>query len=136
MQKSNSRYKDDNGLVVAKEVWQHGIRGIVASKLTEKYYKPTILLGIENGEATGSARSIKGVNIFEALIKCKDLMTKFGGHEQAAGLSLDSDNVEVLANEISKFADYTLTEDDMIAHVNVVVDLQESVINLKFVEGL
>ncbi|WP_369009972.1 DHHA1 domain-containing protein, partial [Staphylococcus aureus] len=78
-----------------------------------------MLLGIENGEATGSARSIKGFNIFEALIKCKDLMTKFGGHEQAAGLSLDSDNVEILANEINKFADYNLTEDDMIENVNV-----------------
>ena len=136
MLKSNSRYNDDKVLVLAKEGWQHGIIGIVASKLTEKYYKPTILLGIENGEATGSARSIKGFNIFEALIKCKDLMTKFGGHEQAAGLSLDSDKVEILANEINKFADYNLTEDDMIENVNVEFELQENVINLNLVEEL
>ena len=93
-------------------------------------------LRIEDGEATGSARSIKGFSIFDALIKCKDLMTKFGGHEQAAGLSLDSDNVEILANEINKFADYNLTEDDMIENVNVEFELQENVINLNLVEEL
>ncbi len=63
-------------------------------------------------------------------------MTKFGGHEQAAGLSLDSDNVEILANEINKFADYNLTEDDMIENVNVEFELQENVINLNLVEEL
>ena len=82
--------KYDKVLVVAKKGWQHGIIGIVASKLTEKYYKPTVLLTIEDGEATGSARSIKGFSIFDALIKCKHLLNKFGGHDQAAGLGLDA----------------------------------------------
>lgn len=133
---SNERYKNDKVLVIAKEGWQHGIIGIVASKLTEKYYKPTILLTIEDGEATGSARSIKGFSIFDALVRCKDLLNKFGGHEQAAGLGLDSDKVEQLSREVNKFAQYELSEDDLIENIKVEFELEEHAINLDLVEEL
>lgn len=133
---SNERYKSDKVLVIAKEGWQHGIIGIVASKLTEKYYKPTILLTIEDGEATGSARSIKGFSIFDALVRCKDLLNKFGGHEQAAGLGLDSDKVEQLSREVNKFAQYELSEDDLIENIKVEFELEEHAINLDLVEEL
>ncbi|MGL5315776.1 MAG: single-stranded-DNA-specific exonuclease RecJ [Peptostreptococcaceae bacterium] len=133
---SNEKYKTDKVLVIAKEGWQHGIIGIVASKLTEKYYKPTILLTIEDGEATGSARSIKGFSIFDALVKCKDLLNKFGGHDQAAGLGLDSDKVEILSEEVNKIADYELNEDDLIEIINVEFELSDESINLDLVEEL
>lgn len=133
---SNERYKTDKVLVIAKEGWQHGIIGIVASKLTEKYYKPTILLTIEDGEATGSARSIKGFSIFDALVKCKGLLNKFGGHDQAAGLGLNSDKVEILSEEVNKIADYELNEDDLIENINVEFELNEESINLDLVEEL
>lgn len=133
---SNERYKNDKVLVIAKEGWQHGIIGIVASKLTEKYYKPTILLTIEGGEATGSARSIKGFSIFDALVRCKDLLNKFGGHEQAAGLGLDSDKVEQLSIEVNKFAQYELSEEDLIENIKVEFELEEHAINLELVEEL
>ncbi|MDO5011373.1 MAG: DHHA1 domain-containing protein, partial [Intestinibacter bartlettii] len=133
---SDASYQDDKVLVIAKEGWQHGIIGIVASKLTEKYYKPTILLTIEDKMATGSARSIKGFSIFDALVKCKDLMTKFGGHEQAAGLSMNSENVEELRRRVNEIADYNLTQEDMIENVKVEYELQEGQVSLDLVDDL
>ncbi|WP_455539955.1 single-stranded-DNA-specific exonuclease RecJ [Terrisporobacter sp.] len=133
---SDERFKDDKVLVVAKEGWQHGIIGIVASKLTEKYYKPTILLTIEDGKATGSARSIKGFSIFDALVDCKDLMNKFGGHEQAAGLSLDAENIEELRLRINKIADYNLSKEDLIENIKVEYELEEDSANLDLVDDL
>ncbi|MBO3443452.1 single-stranded-DNA-specific exonuclease RecJ [Clostridium sp. CCUG 7971] len=133
---ANPKYKDDKVLVIAKEGWQHGIIGIVASKLTEKYYKPTVLLTIEDGEATGSARSIKGFSIFDALVKSKDLLNKFGGHDQAAGLGLDADKVDLLDEQVNKFADYNLEEEDLIEKVKVEYELQDKSISLDLVEEL
>ncbi|HSQ90357.1 single-stranded-DNA-specific exonuclease RecJ [Romboutsia sp.] len=133
---ANEKYKNDKVLVIAKEGWQHGIIGIVASKLTEKYYKPTILLTIEDKEATGSARSIKGFSIFDALVKCKSLLNKFGGHDQAAGLGLDSDKIEELSSEVNKLAQYELSEEDLIENVKVEFELNEEAIDLGLVEEL
>ena len=133
---SNENYKDDKVLVVAKEGWQHGIIGIVASKLTEKYYKPTILLTIEDGEATGSARSIKGFSIFDALVSCKDLMNKFGGHEQAAGLALNAENIEDLRKRVNEIADYNLSKEDLIENIKVEYELEEESATLDLVDNL
>ena len=133
---SNEHYENDKVLVIAKEGWQHGIIGIVASKLTEKYYKPTILLTIENGEATGSARSIKGFSIFDSLTKCKDLLNKFGGHDQAAGLAIDADKVEKLSDKINEIANYNLSDEDMIEVINVEFELNEDSANLDLVNEL
>ena len=133
---SDERFKDDKVLVIAKEGWQHGIIGIVASKLTEKYYKPTILLTIEDGEATGSARSIKGFSIFDALVSCKDLMNKFGGHEQAAGLALDAKNIDELRVRINEIADYNLSKEDLIEHIKVEYELKEDSATLDLVDNL
>ena len=133
---SNENYKDDKVLVVAKEGWQHGIIGIVASKLTEKYYKPTILLTIEDGEATGSARSIKGFSIFDALVSCKDLMNKFGGHEQAAGLALNAENIEDLRERVNEIADYNLSKEDLIENIKVEYELEEESATLDLVDNL
>lgn len=133
---SNENYKDDKVLVVAKEGWQHGIIGIVASKLTEKYYKPTILLTIEDGEATGSARSIKGFSIFDALVSCKDLMNKFGGHEQAAGLALNAENIKELRKRVNEIADYNLSKEDLIENIKVEYELEEESATLDLVDNL
>lgn len=133
---SNEDYLDDKVLVVANEGWQHGIIGIVASKLTEKYYKPTILLTIEDGEATGSARSIKGFSIFDALVSCKDLMNKFGGHEQAAGLALNAENIDELRRRINEIADYNLSKEDLIENIKVEYELEEESATLDLVDDL
>ncbi|WJH32573.1 DHH family phosphoesterase [Paenibacillus sp. CC-CFT747] len=85
----------DKVLVVAKENWNVGVIGIVASKLLEKYYRPVIVLGInpETGMAKGSARSIPGFDLYQALTRCNELFTHYGGHQAAAGMSLHADNL-------------------------------------------
>lgn len=132
----DERYKDDKVLVIANKGWQHGVIGIVASKLTEKYYKPTILLTIEDEEATGSARSIKGFSIFDTLVKCSDLLGKFGGHEQAAGLSMDKNNIDELRRRVNEIADYNLTDEDMIENISVEFELNEGSIDFNLIEEL
>ena len=133
---SDERYKNDKVLIIANEGWQHGVIGIVASKLTEKYYKPTILLTIEDGEATGSARSIKGFSIFDALMKCSDILGKFGGHEQAAGLSLNEEYIDELRNRVNEFADYSLNQEDLIENIAVEFELDEDAIDFNLIEEL
>lgn len=134
--KNDTSYENDKVIVLAHEGWQHGVIGIVASKLTEKYYKPTILMCIEDGEATGSARSIKGFSIFDALNDCSDILTKFGGHEQAAGLSIKEENIAELRRRINESADINLTEDDMIEEIKVEYELDENSIGFDLIEEL
>src|SRR5690606_14472674 len=73
--------------------WHPGVIGIVASRLVDTYSRPTIMLSTVEGKVKGSARSIKGFNIYEALKKCEDLLEQFGGHEYAAGLTMDEENL-------------------------------------------
>lgn len=97
--------QNDKILVIPHENWHHGIVGIVSSKITEKFYKPSILFAIDGDEAKGSGRSVSGFNLFGALENCSDLLEKFGGHELAAGLTIKADNIEAFRkkiNEISK----------------------------------
>ncbi|WAW15562.1 single-stranded-DNA-specific exonuclease RecJ [Peptostreptococcus equinus] len=118
--RSDKSYSKDKVLVLSGRGWHHGIIGIVASKITEKYYKPTILLcSDEDGIAVGSARSIKGFDIFSALCKCSDLMMKFGGHEQAAGMTMEETKVEELRKIINEIADYRLEEQDLIENIGI-----------------
>jgi single-stranded-DNA-specific exonuclease len=90
----NPFYKNSYSTVVWNEHWHKGVVGIVASRLIENHYKPTIVLAANETEATGSARSVEGFDIYEAISKCSDLLTKFGGHKYAAGLSLPIENLE------------------------------------------
>ncbi len=103
-----------NVIVLAGEGWNAGIAGLVASKLVERYYRPTIILAIdpETGKAKGSARSIEGFDLFAALSECAELMEHFGGHTAAAGLTISRDNVERLSDRLHALADEWLTEDD------------------------
>ena len=113
----NPGYASDNILIIYNEGWHPGVIGIVASRIVEKYYKPTVILGVEEGIAKGSARSIPGFDLFDAMNKCKDLFIKFGGHEQAAGLSINVENIEAFRQQINLIAKQTLTEEDLIPKV-------------------
>lgn len=113
----NPKYKDDKVLVVYDKAWHPGVIGIVASRIVDIYYKPTVILGIEDDIAKGSARSIPGFNLFESMNKCKDLFIKFGGHDQAAGLSINVDNLESFAKEMNIIAEAILTEEDFIPKI-------------------
>lgn len=103
-----------NVIVLAREGWNAGIAGLVASKFVERYYRPVIILAIdpETGKAKGSARSIEGFNLFAALSECAELMDHFGGHNAAAGLTISSDKVEALSDRLHALAEEWLTEED------------------------
>jgi single-stranded-DNA-specific exonuclease len=91
----NEYYHQSYSTVVWSESYHKGVVGIVASRLIEKHYKPTIVLALNENEATGSARSVDGFDVYEAINSCKDLLIKFGGHKYAAGLSLKKENLEL-----------------------------------------
>jgi len=88
--------------VVFQESWNKGVIGIVASRLTEKYYRPTIVLTHSNGNYTGSARSVIGYDLYEALVECSDLLIQFGGHKYAAGLTIAPENLSVFADRFEQ----------------------------------
>ncbi|OEF98975.1 single-stranded-DNA-specific exonuclease RecJ [Vulcanibacillus modesticaldus] len=119
----------DKVIIVAKENWNVGVIGIVASRILEKYYKPTIILSIdpETKIAKGSARSIEGYDIYQALTAAKDLLPHYGGHPAAAGLSINEINIPDLRSRLNKLADEWLSDEDFtpIEKVDAVCSLQD-----------
>ena len=101
-------------IVVCGSGWHHGIIGIVASKITDRYHRPVILISEENSIGKGSGRSIEGFNLFKALMYCEALLEKFGGHELAAGLSLKTENVDEFRRLINSYADSVLSAADLL----------------------
>ncbi len=97
-------HNTDRVIVLASESWHHGVIGIVASRITERYGKPCVLIAVEGNEAKGSCRGLQGFNMFEALSYCDDLLLKFGGHELAAGLTVSKDNIEAFREKINLYA--------------------------------
>lgn len=93
-----------NSIVLAGENWHHGVIGIVASRITEKYFKPTILIGIENEIGKGSGRSVPGFDLHEALAQSSEYLEKYGGHEMAVGLSLNKDRIKDFKNHFEQIA--------------------------------
>jgi len=116
-------------IVLASEGWHPGVVGIVASRITEKYYRPTFILSIENGVAKGSARSIPSFDIHHGLMLCKDILKRFGGHKQAAGLSLSSRDIEKFRTAISGIIIRTLSDHDFIPVLNIDAAVNISDIN-------
>ncbi|MFD2369829.1 single-stranded-DNA-specific exonuclease RecJ [Brevibacillus sp. GCM10020057] len=121
--------EENKVLVVAREGWNVGVVGIVASRLVEHFYRPTIVLGIDpvKGTAKGSARSIAGFDMYEALTACKEWLPHYGGHTMAAGMTLPVENLEPLRKRLNELADEWLTADDFIplTKVDVAMDIQE-----------
>jgi single-stranded-DNA-specific exonuclease len=101
-------------VVVASEGWHIGVVGIVASKIAQKYYRPAIVLSIEGGIAKGSGRSIPPFDLYEGLTECKDVLTRFGGHKQAAGLSLPSADIEHFRTLLCSKVRERLSEEDFL----------------------
>lgn len=106
-------------IVLAKENWHHGVIGIVASRINDLYYKPCILISHHNGIGKGSGRSIAGFNLFDALSACEKHLTDFGGHAVAAGLNINMSDLDAFTKAINKYADDTLTENDMIPNIEI-----------------
>ena len=102
---NNPSLQTDRVLIISSKGWHHGVLGIVASKIVEKIGKPTIILSEENGVATGSGRSVEGFDLFEALCSCKNLFQRFGGHNLAAGVTIDACKVDILRRQINDYAE-------------------------------
>ncbi len=110
-------------LVVAGEGWHRGVVGIVASKLVDAFHRPAIVLSIEDGVAYGSCRSIHGFDMLAALERCAHLLTRFGGHRQAAGLTVEAGRIKQLRAAVNDVADETLGPDDLMPRLRVDGDL-------------
>lgn len=105
--------------VLFDESWNKGVLGIVASRLTETYYRPTIVLTDTDGILTGSARSVKGFDLYEAIYACRDLLLQFGGHRFAAGLSLHRSNFELFAERFNEVVKASITEEQLIPELEI-----------------
>ena len=123
-------------IVVSSDDWHPGVIGIVASKLVEKYYRPTIMISFKDGIGSGSGRSISGFNLFEALTSVENYLETFGGHKYAAGLSILVEYVDVLENRLSKYIKEHITSEQLIPPLKIETKLELYEINDNLLEWL
>lgn len=121
-----------NATIVYNPKWNKGVVGIVASRLVEAYYRPTVVLTKSNGFVTGSARSISGFDLYEAIDSCSDLLENFGGHMYAAGLTLKEENLEEFSRRMDSFVEKHIVKEMMTPVVEVDAKLDFAQINPKF----
>lgn len=119
----NSVLQQRKTTVLYREQWHKGVIGIVASRLIEKYYRPTILLTESNGKATGSARSVKDFDVHAAIEACSDLLEQYGGHKYAAGLTLPIQNVEKFIERFEEIVSNSIHDDMLIPAIDVDVSI-------------
>lgn len=129
---ADSRYKDRKSIVVHKPDWHKGVIGIVASRLSEEYYKPSIVLTNSNGFASGSARSVPGFDIYKAIDSCRDLLENFGGHMYAAGLTMKEENVLEFTDRFEQFVAENILEEQTYPQIEIDSILEFKDITPKF----
>jgi len=129
---SDTRYQNRKSIVVHKADWHKGVIGIVASRLTEEFYKPSIVLANSNGLASGSARSVQGFDIYKAIDSCRDLLENFGGHMYAAGLSMKEENIPVFTERFEKYVAENILEEQTYPQIDIDAVLQFKDITPKF----
>ncbi|MBR1654059.1 MAG: single-stranded-DNA-specific exonuclease RecJ [Clostridia bacterium] len=127
--------KDKPCIVLADKNWHHGVIGIVSSKVTEMYYKPSILICLEDGEGKGSGRSIPGFDLHEALSKCDTYIDRFGGHSMAIGISVNEDNFEKFKNEFEEYVNNSNIK-DLIPIIKVDEEVTSKDISVSIVNDL
>ncbi|MBK0377932.1 single-stranded-DNA-specific exonuclease RecJ [Mucilaginibacter segetis] len=118
--------------VVFNQNWHKGVIGIVASRLTEKYYRPTVVLTRSNGHVAGSARSVLGYDLYEALCGCSDLLLQFGGHKYAAGLTMAPENVDAFTQRFEEVVSTSITEEQLIQQILIDTEVELKDIESKF----
>ena len=135
MQIERDGLANKNTIVVMGKNWHHGVIGIVSSKITELYFKPSILLCEEDNIGKGSGRSIPGFDLYEALTQCKNAIEKFGGHSMAVGISVKKENLEMFKKELEQISkERNIEEIVPILKIDAQIDLEE--INKEMVESL
>ena len=128
---------DARCLVVTSENWGQGIVGLVAGRIVGKTHRPTIVIAMsEAGIGKGSARSIPGFNMFNAIDACRDLLIEYGGHEMAAGLSIERHNVADFSRQINRLAAEALSDEDCVATLSPAMEIDPAIMNLKLLEQI
>lgn len=112
--------------------WHKGVIGIVASRLIDKYYRPTIILTESNGKATGSARSVKDFDVYDAIEACSDLLEQFGGHKYAAGLTLKLENIEAFQKRFEEVVSTSILDHQLIPEIEIDAEIELKEITPKF----
>jgi single-stranded-DNA-specific exonuclease len=120
MIETSADYPGCRSIVLASPSWHQGVVGIVASRVVERYHRPTILISLDDeGYAKGSGRSIPGFHLLDAVKSCSAFLERFGGHRYAAGISMRADAVAVFADAFEAEAARLLTDDDLVAHLDI-----------------
>lgn len=132
----NVDMKKKKSIVIYNENWHKGVIGIVASRLTEKYLRPAVVLTKSQGLITGSARSVMGFDVYKAIEACKDILENFGGHTYAAGLSLKEENLKEFKAHFDALSIEMIAPEMMRPQINVDAELKFKDINSKFMEDL
>ncbi|MGB5990532.1 MAG: single-stranded-DNA-specific exonuclease RecJ [Marinifilaceae bacterium] len=137
--KNSEALKDKKSTVLFNTKWHKGVIGIVASRLIETYYRPTVILTESNGLeglATGSARSVEGYDLYSAISECSEYLENYGGHKYAAGLTLKTENIEAFTNKFEKYVASTIKDDMLTPQIHVDAEISFDEINEDFFEKL
>jgi len=134
IQREDIIYK--KSIVVYNKNWHKGVIGIVASRLTEEYYRPAVVLTKSNGFATGSARSVLGFDIYKAIESCRDLLENFGGHTYAAGLSMKEENIPEFSRRFEQYVVDNILPEQMISLIEIDAEIDFKDITAKFFHTL
>ncbi len=134
--KKEHDFENDKVIVLAEDNWHNGAIGIVASRITEKYNLPSILISFDGNVSKGSGRSIKGLNLVDALGYCSDLLIKYGGHELAAGLSIEREKLGEFKKKINEYARMHLKPENMVTQIDIDAEVEENDITLANAEEL
>ncbi len=127
---------NENAIILHQETWHPGVIGIVASRLVERYYRPTIMMTTVDGIAKGSARSVAGFDIYQALKRCEDKLVQFGGHKYAAGLSVELARLDEFKEAFNEIAKELLTGDLLTPEIRVDAEIRLGEVTPKFVRVL
>lgn len=136
MIQSDKSMQDLKATILYNPEWHKGVIGIVASRLLETYYRPTIILTKSNGLATGSARSVNGFDLYQAIDACSDLLENFGGHKYAAGLTMKVSNIKEFTKRFHEYVEDTIHPDQLVPVVEIDTEIQLQDIDDKFVRVL
>lgn len=129
-------FRDHNVIVVSREGWHPGVLGIVASRIAERFYRPTIVISLEEGKGRGSGRSIERFHLFDALNNCAHLLEEFGGHAFAAGLTIAQEKIVPLRKMLNDFARLNLLAEDLLPTLSLDAQVPLSMLSVELVRDL
>lgn len=136
MARVNEMDSIEGAIVIASEGWHPGVVGIVAARIAEMYYRPAFVLNIKDGFAKGSCRSIPSFDIHGGLVGCRDLLNSFGGHKQAAGLSLSASDIDMFRQRMSDIILNSVAADDLIPSMTIDVSVRFAEINTSLINEI